>query len=112
MKQSGVGPELGDEARRLPCRSLGVGRLLHRAEERLRRKVDFLFDQLRGALSTGGCARVRRVAIVRRNQHWRAARCPTCGWSKTPVEAAVSAANEEMQATRLPLQSKQEAATP
>jgi hypothetical protein len=29
---------------------------------------------------------------------------------KTPVEAAVSAANEEMQATRLPLQSKQKAA--
>jgi len=29
---------------------------------------------------------------------------------KIPVEAAVSAANEEMQATRLPLQSKQKAA--
>jgi hypothetical protein len=33
------------------------------------------------------------------------------GTGKTPVEAAVSAANEEMQATRLPLQAKQEAAT-
>ena len=39
MKQSGVGREGGDVALRLPCRSLGVGRLLHRAEERLHRKV-------------------------------------------------------------------------
>ncbi|PYK26999.1 MAG: hypothetical protein DME59_06140 [Verrucomicrobia bacterium] len=72
---------------------------LHRTKKRLYRKVDFLFDQIRRRF-VDGCARVRRVAIVWRHQH-----------RQTPVEAAVSAANEEMQATRLPPQSKRKAAT-
>jgi len=67
---------------------------LHRTKKRLYRKVDFLFDQIRRRF-VDGCARVRRVAIVWRHQH-----------RQTPVEAAVSAANEEMQATRLPPQVK------
>lgn len=38
--------KLGEEAARLPRRSLGVGRLLHPAEECLHRKIDFLFGEL------------------------------------------------------------------